>query len=181
MKKIVFVSAAVVIVLVVFLVGCAQNNTRLGPVEIVEPDDVPHIDAASPEQTPDANTGTGGDFTFGRFRPNFYDLPGPFADLIGRDVYLKWILSRCPEERDNENVAVSFIRDFNISREAFAKANEQLRQNWESVGASPLDSSAYEIYPVDLIFTFDNELINEFFLWENSSIVDERGRGAGTR
>gem|GEM_PF-2225769 len=113
----------------------------------------------------------------GKFRPNFYDLPGPFADLIGRDVYLKWILSRCPEERDNENVAVSFIRDFNISREAFAKANEQLRQNWESVGASPLVSSAYEIYPVELIFTFDNELINEYFLWENSRIFAERSLG----
>jgi len=113
----------------------------------------------------------------GQFRPLFYTLPGPFADLIGRDEYLEWILSRCPEERDNENVAVSFIRHFNISREAFAKANEQLRQNWESVGASPLDSSAYEIYPVDLIFTFDNELINEYFLWKNSTVFAERSLG----
>jgi len=168
-----------VIVLVVVFVVYAQNNTRLRSVKIVEPEDATSIVIGSSEQTPSENTGTGGEFTFERFRPIFYDLPYPFVNLVGKDVYLDWHFSRCPEERDNENVAVSFIRHFNISREAFAKANEQLRQNWASIGASPLDSSAYEIYPVDLIFTFDNELINEFFLWENSSIVEERGLGAG--
>ena len=35
-------------------------------------------------------------------------------------------------------------------------------------------SSMYEIYPIDLIFTFDNELINDYFLWENSPIPEER-------
>ena len=116
-------------------------------------------------------------FDVGRFRPIFYTLPAPFADLVGRYVHLDWALSRSDEERDNENVAVSFIRYFNISREDFTKANEQLRLMWESIGASAQYSSAFELYPVDLIFTFDNELINEHFLWRNSIVEEERGMG----
>ena len=124
----------------------------------------------------------GGDFDHGRFRPIFYDLPIQMIELVGRDVYRAWHSARCAEEFLNENVAVSFIRYFNISREDFERANyEMYRQNeylrhgpWAGMYPSPVDSFSFELYPVDLIFSFDNERINEFFRWENSPRVNER-------
>ena len=113
----------------------------------------------------------------GRYRPIFHNMPAPFGELVGMNAYLSWEFSRTPQERWNECVAVSFIKYFNISKEDFAAANEQLRESWASGEISSQPSSAKEIYPVDLIFTFNNELINEFFLWENSSIAEERGLG----
>ena len=121
--------------------------------------------------------GIGEEIQFGIFRPIFYDLPAPFVDLIGTEIYLEWLQSRSQEERNSENIAVSFIRDFDISKEDFILANERLAQIWESVGASADENSSFELYPVDLIFSFDNKAINEFFLWENSPVEEERHLG----
>lgn len=121
----------------------------------------------------------GGDFDPGRFRGLFYSLPAPFVDLIGRDAYFAWLDTRSQYEMDNINIAVSFIHDFNISREDFERANEELRIGWSRLeGATPNQNSSYEIYPVDIIFSFDNELINEYFLWENSPGMLDFGLGA---
>jgi len=121
-----------------------------------------------------------GDFDIRKFRPRFYDMALPFAELVGLEVFDDWLMSRSDEERENENVAVSFIRDFNISREDFTRANEELRQLWASHGALPTDSDSFELYPVDLIFTFDNERINRYFLRENSAAVVNFGMGMET-
>ncbi|MCL1810310.1 MAG: hypothetical protein FWG42_11195 [Clostridiales bacterium] len=123
----------------------------------------------------------GGDWDFGPYRPRYYTMPGPFADLVGRDAYLGWFFSMDEEERESECIAVRFIREFGISQRQFSDVNEELLNSWLSRGNSPEESSAYEIYPVDLIYTFDNEAIDEFFLWENSPIPEERGVGYGTK
>jgi len=39
---------------------------------------------------------------------------------------------------------------------------------------SPQDDSSFELYSVDLIFTFNNEQINKFFPWKNIIVEDER-------
>ena len=113
----------------------------------------------------------------GKHRPLFYNMPAPFVNLVGREVFIEWRHARSQEERENESIAVSFIRYFGISRYEFERANEEMRQIWEAAGVSAADSSIHELYPVDLIFTFDNELINEFFLWENSSVPAETTNG----
>ena len=125
----------------------------------------------------DAGAGDGGYHGYGRFRLRHSSLPGTFADLVGRDAFWDWYNARCAEERENESIAVSFVRYFNISREDFERANEEFRQNVASVNISTAESSSWELYPVDLIFTFDNERINEFFRWHNSPIVHEREWG----
>ena len=117
----------------------------------------------------------------GRHRPLFYNMPAPFAELVGREVFIEWRHARSQEVRENESIAVSFVRYFGISRYEFERANEEMRQIWEAAGVSAADSSIHELYLVDLIFTFDNELINEFFLWENSSIPAERRLGQTAR
>ena len=118
-----------------------------------------------------------GYFHIGRFRPIFYNLPYAFVNLVGRDAYFAWMDTRSLEEMQNENMAVGFIKYFNISKEDFTRANEERRQFLESIEASPERSSHFELYPVDLIFTFDNERINEYFLWENTPVAQEFGMG----
>lgn|GEM_PF-3452007 len=118
-----------------------------------------------------------GAFDVGRFRPLFNDMPASFIELVGSDAYFAWSDSRSWEERENENIAVAFIEYFNISKEAFTGANEELRQIWANFGGAARGGSSFELYPVDLIFTFDNDLINEYFLWENTPFAHEFGMG----
>jgi len=125
----------------------------------------------------DASYGDEGDWDLGEFRPRHYDLPGTFVDLIGNDVYHNWWPTRSQYERDNVNIAVCFINAFNISREDFTRANDELRQIWESIEACASQTALYEVYPVDLIFTFDNERINEYFRWRNSPGINDFGMG----
>jgi hypothetical protein len=116
------------------------------------------------------------DFELGPYRPIYYDLSVSYVNLVDRDEFLKWRLDRVEnnyEEYLNECIAVSFIKKFNISKDDFSKANEERRRFLEERGDSPEDQSLYELYPVDLIYTFDNKKINEFFLWENSIYANE--------
>ena len=134
-----------------------------------------------PVPEPDTSYGYGQmcSYEHRRFRPLFYDMPFPFAELVGLDNYLNWQRSRTFEERENESAATGFIRYFGISREDFSRANDELLQIWIDIGVSPQDSSMFEVFNVDVIFTFDNDIINEFFLWENSPIASERHIVAG--
>jgi hypothetical protein len=116
------------------------------------------------------------DIELGIYRPTYYSMFFTFADLVGSEAYIKWALDMVDnnyEEYLNECIAVSFIKKFNISKEDFARANEAKRQSLAERGDLPEDSSLYELYPVDLIYTFDNKRINEFFLWENSIYANE--------
>ena len=123
----------------------------------------------------------------GRHRPLFYHMPAPFVNLVGREIFIEWRHARSQEERENESIAVSFVRDFNISREDFERANEELRQAWERsmvwerAAITGEMSSRHELYDVDLIFSMDNETINNFFLWENSPFENERAWGEANR
>jgi len=131
-----------------------------------------------PERDSHRDTGEyhdSGDWIVGRYRTIFYALPYHFVRIIGIETYDRWQLSRSNEQFHNEIIAVTFVRDFNISREDFQRANDAQRQWWESFNLSPNGGVLYELYPVELIFSFDNERINEFFRWENSIFAHEIG------
>lgn len=97
------------------------------------------------------------------YRPIFYSLAAPFADLVGREVCNKWEATRSYEESQNECIAVSFIKHFDIAKNDFERANEQLRQIWAETGSNPEDDEIYELYNVDLLYTFNNHIINEYY------------------
>ena len=78
-------------------------------------------------------------------------------------------------------MAVGFIRYFNVSREEFTRANEEKHRFLKEYWDYPMMCVTFELKPVDLIFTFYNELIIEFFLWENSSVPAERSLGRTVR
>jgi len=111
----------------------------------------------------------------GRFRFHFYHLPYQFTSLVGIESYLVWARSRSNDQYHNEHIAVSFIRDFDISREDFKRANEEWRTQAEDDDRAPEQHSQNAAYPINLIFSFDNERINEFFRWENSIYAHEVG------
>jgi hypothetical protein len=114
---------------------------------------------------------------WGRHRPLFYNMPLSFAELVGREVYIEWWLARSYEEIYSVSVPVAFIQYFNISREDFTRASEDRRYLLESIGVSPGINSHFELYDIDLIFSFDNERINRHFLWENTPFAREFGMG----
>jgi len=154
----------ITILALILLVGCGVNIATL---------DIPDSVYQDSEET-----AIGGDWDdLGAYRPIYYVMGKPFLDIVGRDAYFEWDLSRSNEDIENECVAVTFIKEFDVSKEDFAKANEELRQIWLSTGSSPEISSSYEVYPVDLIYTFDNDAINEYFLWENSPIQADHSLG----
>ena len=113
-----------------------------------------------------------------RFRPIFYSLSYHYARLVDFAALREWERTRTAEEYHNVNVAVGFIQHFNISREDFERANEEKRQfeaNPPWGGPFETQGATQETYPVALIFSFDNERINEFFRWENSIYAHEVG------
>ena len=176
MKKLIIMIATIITISLIFA-GCTGNDELFSPIEIEAPTlssesnyDVDNISTI--EMGCDVNHGGdygGSHLYIGRFRDAFYSLPAPFIDLVGWELHDPWCESRSPEERENESVIVSFIRYFNISREQVEQANEEMQRIAEAWG---LVSNPY---PVDLIFTFDNERINDYFRWHNSPRVSERG------
>ena len=93
---------------------------------------------------------------------------------MGREEYWAW-------EKKNHDalyndpkqpMIVALIKEFNISREEFDKANLELaRIIRDEVGETPLlephdypSQEVYEVFNSDIIFTFDDELINEYYL-----------------
>lgn len=154
------------------------------PVSSSTPDVTEPIDSSTPDVTEPVSSSTpsptedngfdisGDDWEFGIYRPAYYSLNTFIAGLVDRDVYYEWMISRSPEEYNNECVAVAFVKHFNIPREDFERANEETRIFREEYDF--IDSPSFELYPVDLIYTFDNELINEYFLWENGPYEDPR-------
>lgn len=140
-----------------------------------------HMEAASAASAvqPDGTDATraygGGTMKQQRYRINYYDVPAPFVDLVGRKEYGAWYDQYIlPYEQDdrNEMLMKQFIQHFHISREAFDKANLRwailIRDKLDAVPKlSPKDywdQETEEVYNADIIYTFDDEIINSYYL-----------------
>ena len=86
---------------------------------------------------------------------------------------------------------VSYIKHFNITREQFDEASknrEKLfeKNNWtmlvypfENDGEYSYDDEAYEIYNADIIYTFDNDIINEYYARPPELIIENGTNALG--
>ncbi|MBQ2842553.1 MAG: hypothetical protein IJE72_05910 [Clostridia bacterium] len=106
-----------------------------------------------------------------KYRVRYYSIPGPFADLVGRDKCREWELKYIHGVGLPENMLmVDFVKAFNISKEDFEKANLQLAKvlgKNNKLMMNPLDytnQEIYEIFNADIIYTFDDQIINEYYL-----------------
>ncbi len=115
----------------------------------------------------------GGYITSDKYRQRFYDVAYNFTLLVDREEYLEWKaeMAECREELKETMRMVKFIKHFNISKEDFEKANLELAKEIVEMGEKPTMRSSdfenqqvYEIYNADIIYTFDNEIINEYYL-----------------
>ena len=128
-----------------------------------------------------------------KYRYNYYRITAPYIDIVGGEAYLDWFESnpKFASEEIDEMLMVSFIKHFNITREQFDEANRNrekfYRENdmellvypFENDGEYSYDDEAYEIYNADIIYTFDNELINEYYARPPKLIVENGTNALG--
>lgn len=94
--------------------------------------------------------------------------------LVGEDAFWEWDETRDNEDPDETNVMVmkTFIEYFNITREEFDKANlEWTKTILYDMGGKPVmnpkdfaNQETDESYNADIIYTFDDEVINNYYL-----------------
>ncbi len=116
----------------------------------------------------------GGELNVQKYRLNYYDVPAPFADLVDSEEFEKWNDEIAGENPNitNEMVMKKFVQRFNISREDFDRANlecarifrDRLNRNPVLYPLDYANQEACEIYNADIIYSFDDEIINEYYL-----------------
>lgn len=107
-----------------------------------------------------------------KYRMIYYDIPEPFVQIVKEEEYERWYDKFDQSRGDSDEMAMkAFIQHFDISREDFDKANLKWAKIRQDVfGGSPvMDPGDYaaqeadEIYNGDIIYTFDDEKINEYY------------------
>lgn len=88
--------------------------------------------------------------------------------LVGEKEFDRWY-DEIYEFNPDKSQVVSFIQYFNISKEAFEKTNLQMAKSFAEFNHTmrPMDyenQQTYEIYNADIIYTFDDDIINEYYL-----------------
>lgn len=114
----------------------------------------------------------GGIITIQKYRSLFYDVAAPFVDLVGQEVYLEWREATEPSYKSEKMLISQFVQHFGITREQFEKANlECARIIQDKLRSKPcLNPKDYanqiitEIYNTDIIFSFDDNLIREYYI-----------------
>ncbi|MBQ7122486.1 MAG: hypothetical protein IJO03_09525 [Clostridia bacterium] len=109
-----------------------------------------------------------------KYRVNYYDVPYQFVLLVGEDNYWDWDEKYLTDNPDDTNVMVMkrFVQFFDISKEDFDKANlEWAKVILSDLGSQPImnpkdfaNQETDEVYNADIIYTFDDEVINEYYL-----------------
>lgn len=126
----------------------------------------------STEQYADNDGEGGGILTVKKYRSRYYSIPSTFVDLVGRDVYYEWIYTVDHTDKAEKMLMPQFIQHFGITREQFDKANlEFARIVRDGLKGRPcINPKDYanqisdEIFNGDIVFTFDDEIINEYYL-----------------
>ena len=180
MKKLI---SCVLIFPLVLLVACTASTQEINTTTSEIQETIPEYVTWPPDmEFPERNSFVEeggydlGDFQAGKHRSMFYSLCHSFASFLPPEIsYGHWEILRSNEQFHNESILVSFIKEFNVSREDFERLNEDRRLLLESLDFIVNKTAHAELFPVDLIYTFDNELINEYFRWENSIYAHEVG------
>ena len=115
----------------------------------------------------------GGEIVQEKYRQCYYRIFYQLAQLVDPEELDAWedeVYASDPDET-NEMVVKLFIQHFDISKEEFEKANLELAKVLYEPGSeimmNPKDyvnQEMYEIYNADIIYTFDDEIINEYYL-----------------
>jgi hypothetical protein len=88
-----------------------------------------------------------------------YDL---YKIVDDYDDFFEQYVEKYAHEEPDEMMIVSFIKYFNIPREDFEKVVSDYQQKNVNAGRD-IHSEEKEIPNLDIIYTFDNEIINEYY------------------
>lgn len=140
-----------------------------------------HVQTEVSTKTVDKNLKTslindvgGGTPTLTKYRSIYCDIPRPFVNLVDIYEYQTWYENIIKDDPNETNVMVMklFIQDFNISREDFDRANlEWTKIIIKGFKGQPVmnpqdfaNQEINEVYNADIIYTFDDEVINNYYL-----------------
>jgi len=98
------------------------------------------------------------------YRLIYYRIPSPIDDLAGEEGYafLDETSAQAGSEELPEMLLVSYVKKFNISKEIFENALIEIKNNYHNAGVDTKNEE-YEIPNADIIYTFDNDIINEYY------------------
>lgn len=167
MKKIIGI---ILLITVLCFSACAEKQY----VQEIKGKSVLSTEVAN-EQSFETEKDSGGGFlTTRKYRVRYYTVPYQFILIVGENAYEEWDNEHNTENPDdtNEMVIKKFVQYFDISREDFDKANlEFAKVLAEGVISFPTmnpkdyaDQEVDEIYNADIVYTFDDEIINEYYL-----------------
>lgn len=113
------------------------------------------------------------DYDFDRkYRIAYYQINGEFAELLNEEEYadyMVWVDDEAKKteygKTQNEMMLVSFVKRYDISRDEFDKAVKKYTDNRNEQGSDTI-AEANEIPNGDIIYTFDNEIINRYYRYE---------------
>lgn len=173
MKK--FIALIAILVLLVLTVACEKENGNSKTTTVTESNQT-HEKLLSTiaykvdnlkENEPQSDNG-GGYIESGKYRQRYNNVPYDFVILVGEKEFDRWYDEIYKFNPDKSQI-VSFIQYFNISKEVFEKTNLQMAKSFAEFNPTmrPMDyenQQTYEIYNADIIYTFDDEIINEYYL-----------------
>lgn len=188
MKKKIFVVLMLIVLLSVLVFGCAKeeknvylNENQNSKSEMLELQDTTFSTSKTNSETnlnslieaTNKSEGEGGGIiTVKKYRSCYYSIPAPFVSLVGKEIYYEWIHTVDYSPSAEKMLMPQFIQTFGITREQFDKANFEFAQIVRDGldGRPCLNPKDYanqitdEIFNADIIFTFDDEKINEYYL-----------------
>ena len=98
------------------------------------------------------------------YRLAYYRIPGVIGDLVSEDKYTVWAQQNFwGKTVFTEMPLVTFVKHFDISREAFDTAIAELAITNAIHGNN---DEEFEVPNADVIYTFDNEIINRYYRYE---------------
>ncbi|MBR3991776.1 MAG: hypothetical protein IKI91_06530 [Clostridia bacterium] len=143
----------------------------------VIPDEIPEFDKESVDIMSDYDIMNSGFYwwfnTVPKYRSTYYANIYEVWELVDREELTQWrsetmVFDRVYGIEPDEMYLVTFIKHFHITREQFDTALEELRKNdeerlnREGSNDKPKDER-FEIPNGDIIYTFDNEIINNYY------------------
>lgn len=175
MKKL--IALLVILVLLVLTVACEKERRtdmtstteNIQVQETLSTSTIYQIDNS--EEYEIKNDDGGGYIESDKYRLRYYAIPYQFVSIVNREEYVEWKKNVLTQSENDTNIMrmVRFIKDFNISKEVFEKTNLQMAKSFAEFKPTmrPMDyenQQTYEIYNADIIYTFDDDIINEYYL-----------------
>ncbi len=170
-----FLSLILIFSLLFIATSCTQDKAKNNSV--VSPTVQAELSSESIDnnkESPTLNDVGGGTPSLTKYRSIYCDIPRPFINLVDLYEFEDWyeiIVENDPNKTEIMPMKL-FIQEFNISREDFDRANLE----WTKIIINGFDGipmmnpqdfanqETDEVYNADIIYTFDDKIINEYYL-----------------